>query len=151
MESEKVFTGTSPAKIDWGQKEILWVIAIWVVFIVISYRESSIIPIVILAVFSLISLIVRLPVFQDKTFIKISDGMLSIEKKYAVLWASQLKDIVSIELEESRKTIPVFSHKALLIRNNKEDSYFLPLDDVTFNGMEPVELVVELNKLRKRV
>jgi hypothetical protein len=151
MESDKVFTGISPVKIQWGKKEIFWLSGIWVAFIVFSYRATSFIPIVTLAVFTIISIVIRLPVFQVKIYIKISNGILSIQNKDGILWTSQLKDIVSIELEESKKSFPAFSYKALLIRNNKEDSYFLPLDSIGFEGVKPAELVDELNQFKDRV
>ena len=62
-----------------------------------------------------------------------------------------MKDITAIELEESEPALSTASGKALLIRNNKNDSYYLPLDGITFEGLEPTGLVEELNEIRKNV
>ena len=137
METTKTFTGISPSKLKWGKSEILWLAAVWAVFIIWSYRWASFIPIIVL---------VRLPGFARKVEIKISDEALSIHEANAVLWTTRLEDITSIELEESKRAITKATNKALLIRNNKNDSYFLPLDGMTFEGLEPNQLVESLNQ-----
>ena len=143
---KKTFTGTSPTKLKWGRSEILWLAAVWIAFIIWSYMWASFIPIIVLAVMTLISVLVRLPGFARKVEIKISDEALSIHEANAVLWNTRLEDITSIGLEESKRAFSKATNKALLIRNNKNDSYFLPLDGMTFEGLEPGQLVESLNQ-----
>lgn len=150
METEKTFIGSSPSKIQWSQRYLIWFSFLCVAFIVISYMNSTFIPIITLAVFFLISFSLRLPIFERKTYIKVSGGILSIHNRNSVLWKTDVKDITSIELEESEQTIPSVTQKALLIRNNKNDSYYLPLDRVTFKDQDPNQLVHELNEIKNR-
>jgi hypothetical protein len=147
MEIEKTYIGSSPSKIQWSKSHLVWFGCIWLAFIVFSYVNSSFIPIIILAFFSLISFILRLPVFECKIYIKVSGGILSIHDKNSVLWGTRIKDITSIELEESGKITPSVAQRALLIRNNKNDSYYLSLDGVTFKDEDPNQLVHELNEI----
>ncbi|MES9945190.1 MAG: hypothetical protein ABW080_09570 [Candidatus Thiodiazotropha sp.] len=150
MEIEKTFIGSSPPKIQWSKSYLIWFGCLWLAFIVFSYVNSSFIPILTLAVFSLISFILRLPVFEGKTYIKVSGGILSIHDKNSVLWRTSIKDITSIELEERGKIIPSVAQRALLIRNNKNDSYYLSLDGVTFKDQDPNQLVHELNEIKNK-
>lgn len=149
MEAEKTFTGTSLSKIRLGTKSIPWIGAIWLAFILWSYLESSFIPIIVVAVFSALALLLRTPAFRRTIHIRVSGDRLSIHSKGAMLWETLLRDITSIELQESKRTMSATSSKALLIRNNKDDSYFLPLDDIEFEGVEPAGLVEELNEIKK--
>lgn len=149
MEAEKTFTGTSPSKIRFGAKSILWIGTVWLAFILWSYLESSFIPIIILAVFFALALLMRIPAFRKKIHVRVSGDRLSIHSKGALLWETPLKDITSIDLKESKRTMSATSSKALLIRNNKDDSYFLPLDGIEFEGLEPAGLVEKLNEIKK--
>jgi hypothetical protein len=150
METEKTFIGTSPPNIKWGGKEIVWVISMLVASIIWSYMASTPIPAVIYIAFFALSLLLRLPLFARKTYIKVSDGILSISSQDAVLWTSVLKDITTIELEESSGARQVVANTALLIRNNRGDSYLLALDGITFEGLKPAELVGQLNEIKNR-
>ncbi len=148
MDIEKTFTGTAAPNFLSGKKYLLWLAAVWLVFIAWAVIESSLFPIIVISAFSAIALVARLPVFEYKTCIKISHGALSVHSKETLLWQTDLKDVISIELEEKNRVIAGGSNKALLIRNNKNDSYFLPLDGLVFDGLEADELVQALNAIR---
>ena len=68
--------------------------------------------------------ILRLPIFERKIYIKINNGELSIYSKNTILWKTLLKDITSIDLEVGKRLIPTVAGKAILIRNNINDSNF---------------------------
>ncbi len=146
METRKTFTGSSPPKFRWNKKEILWLVSVWIAFIIWSYIGSTFFPVIIVAVLSIVAILIRLPGLETKTCIKIGDETLSIHSEDAVLWRTDLKGITSIELEENERAFTSATNKALLIRNDKNDSYFLPLDGMTFEGFEPDELVEQLNQ-----
>lgn len=146
MTIKQTFTGSSLSKFGWGKNEFLWLVSVWVAVIIWSYLWSSIVPIIVLAVLSIISIAIRLPVFESKTCIKISDDTLSIHGEDAVLWKTQLKDITSIELEERERLFTKATNKVLLISNSKNDSYLLPLDGMKFEGLNPNELTEKLNE-----
>ena len=147
METEKTFIGSS-SKIKWSKSYLIWFSFLWLAFILISYVNSTFIPVITLAVFSLIVISLWLPIFEGKTYIKVSGGILSIQDRNSVLWKTNIKDITSIELEESNKIIPSITQKALLIRNNKNDSFYLSLDGITFEDQDPHQLVHELNEIK---
>ena len=147
MEAEKTFIGTSPSKIHLRKKDFLWAGSIWIGFIILSYWASSFIPIIVLAVVFIFSLLMRLRPFQRKIYIKIGGGTLSVHSRNAVLWKSHLTDITSIDLEDNCRAQSAVSGKALLIRNNEGDSYYLPLGGITFEGLKPESLVKVLNEI----
>ena len=151
MDIDKTYIGTSTSNFKWRKKDLPWLIVVWIACITWSYMESTIRPIIIIAIVSVIFFIVRLPIFERKIYIKINNGELSIHSKNAILWKTLLKDITSIDLEVSKRLIPTVAGKAILIRNNKNDSYFLPLDGVTFEGLNPAALVDELNNIKGNI
>ena len=146
MEIKQTFTGISPTGFKWNKNEILWLVSVWVAFIVWAYLWESYVPVIVLAVLTGIAFLIRLPGLKRKIEIKISDNALSIHEGNAVLWKTGLQDITSIELEEKQRAFSKATNKALLIRNNKNDSYFLPLDGMAFEGLEPDELVENINQ-----
>ena len=148
IEAEKTFVGTSPPDFRLAKKDILWLVLVWCGFIVWSVIDDSFFPIIVVGFFTILSVVIRLPALVGKTYIKIGNGALSVHSKDALLWKTPLQDITSIELEESERIMSATPGRALLIRNNKDDSYYLPLDGTSFEGYEPAELVNALNEIR---
>ena len=149
MKTEITFTGTSPSRIRTGKNDVFWFGAVCIAFVVWSYLESSLVPMIIFSVFFAISLLLRTPFLQRKIYIKVGGDALSVQSENEILWKTLLQDITSIELMESKRLLSAETSKALLIRNNRDDSYYLPLDGVTFEGHSPASLVEKLNEIKK--
>ena len=88
---------------------------------------------------------------SDNIYIIIRNERLSIHTEDAILWSTLLKDIVSIKLEggEDKRFFSLALQRAMVIRNNKNDSYFIPLG-IEFNSLSPDKLVEELNEIIKQ-
>lgn len=148
MKTEISFTATSPPGIRPRNKVAIWSSLVCVAFVAWSLLTSSFIPVFVFAVFLAFFLITRTPFLQRKIIIKVGDGCLSVHGRDDILWKTGLADITAIELQESKRFLSAASGQALLIRDNRDDSYYLPLDGLVFEGHSPSSLVEALNEIK---
>jgi hypothetical protein len=83
---------------------------------------------------------------KRKINIVISDDTLSIHEGDATLWVTLLRDITSIEYVE-RSLFQLGARKSIIIRNNKDDSYYQALDGMSFDSLEISDVINELKDL----
>ncbi|MCB1825281.1 MAG: hypothetical protein KDJ54_12175 [Candidatus Competibacteraceae bacterium] len=63
--------------------------------------------------------------------IYINNEMLIIKNKESILWSKEIKKISSIEIEKAKGFFS-FVSRAMLLRCNDGDSYYIPLDNLEF-------------------
>lgn len=164
MSIDKIYTGTTKSVLPerrLGKKDLPWLVGAWFISIIWACVISSPTPIInisVLSFFIFIAPTLRLyiaPILRlfvsDNIYIIIRNERLSIHTEDAILWSTLLKDIVSIKLEggEDKRFFSFAPEKAMVIRNNKNDSYFIPLS-IEFDNLSADELVKKLNEAVKQ-
>ena len=97
----------------------------------------------------LITLIILIPTpefLKRRLDIVISDEILSIKEGGATLWATPLQDIISIDYE-TKGIFQLGARKAMIIRNNKNDSYYQSLDGLSFGKLKHEEVISDIKSL----
>jgi len=143
---DRTYIGTSLNPMRWDRKHVLWLSVAGMCIGVWSYIESSYLPLVAFAVMTMLSFIINLPAHQREIAVILERGALSIYEGRAILWKVQIKDIASVKFEENKGFLSL-ARKALLIRTYNDDSYYLPLDGITFGDVDIEEIVTDLNRI----
>ena len=154
MNMDKIYVGIAkPTRSErrLGKKDLPWFVGVWIICIILAYTSSSFAPIAYPIVVSFMLITSNLFRGDEKSYIKIRDGWLSIHMGEVILWSTLLRDIVSIKLEgdKDKRLFFIFSRRKIVVRNNKNESYSISID-IEFNNLSPDELVEELNEIVKQ-